>query len=305
MITNLRLYAYFDIQKYPITAWEVAIGRIISAHYDEKDKFPISFWFYQYIQNFIEKRQKNARIKFLNELQIELIRQKFFPSKVSRLKGVYFFTTYEDAKRALYKWKGEDFNERFISQVNFTVKRISYYDSDWITDNLIQPNPSSDEWIFNYLSGKPKSKEPLWEVVVEGVGIVVSKELRIAAYQALMKKWPECTPFLATCACAFYYGHIDAGRAVPSIFFKDNKLSCVYLLNTGYLFEHEKEITECMIKWKKEGYFLPFKMPKDPDSFAVLPNFKGISGLMGTYKLDDPKIYLWFKKIYDFVNKKV
>ena len=298
MYKNLKLYAYFNIKENPVTAWEVAIGRVAAARYNKKSQIPVSFWFFSLLQSCIKSKFKDSRL--IKELQIELIRKQFFPSKVSRLKGVYFFSSLEEAKSTLNKWTNGNYNELYISQVNFNVKNISYYDSDWITYNLSKEHNNFDEWMFNYLAGKPMSNAPSWEIVADGIGLIVNNNLRELAYRELMKKWPDSSTLLALSSYAFYYNLLDAGRIVPSVLLDNETLTCCYLFDHEYMKEHQLEIAKSVERGEKEGIFFPCKPPKDHNTFFSLPDFRKI---MPTFPISDPTLYEYFNKILKFMNQ--
>lgn len=297
MNKQIKLFAYIDIFNNPFTAWEVAIGRVASASFNKENTIPLSFWFFRLILSYIKSNYKDNRLK--TELCIELIRKEFFPSKVSRLKGVYFFQDYDSAVRTLDCWKNGNYNKDFISEVNFSVNKISYYDSDWITNNLKYNPQASDEWIYNYLSGKPMTNLPSWEIVAEGIGYIQNDDLRRLAYSELMKRWPETSSFLILCSYAFNYNFLDAGRLTPSIIIDNGSLTCTYLFDYEYMKLHKLEIFNSINSIYGSKANIPWLSSQVYNSLFSLPD---LDKFLPKYKLDGLNVYQYFDKILHFVN---
>jgi hypothetical protein len=112
--TGERLFAYLDIT-HPMVAWEVAIGRIQSAGETKNDSFSVSLWAYSLLQSYVRQQQP---IRSANELRLEAVRLQYHPTHVSRLRGLYFFKSKEDASVALDRWCMPQ-KKQFISEVEF------------------------------------------------------------------------------------------------------------------------------------------------------------------------------------------
>lgn len=297
MNKQIKLFAYIDICDNPITAWEVAIGRVASATFNKENTIPLSFWFLRLILFYIRSNYTDSRLN--NDLRVELIRKEFFPSKVSRLKGVYFFQDYDSAVRSLDCWKNGNYNKDFIAEVNFLVNKLSYYDSDWITHNLKNKLQTSDEWIYNYLSGKPMTNSPSWEIIAEGIGYIVNEDLRRLAYSELMKKWPETSSFLNLCTYAFNYNFLDAGRITPSIIMKNNSLICTYQFDYEYMKLHKLEIFNSINMDFGSKANIPWISSHVYNSLFSLPD---LNKILPKYAIKDQNIYQYFDRILHFVS---
>jgi hypothetical protein len=87
----MRVFAFLDLG-FPPVAWAVMRGMLVSAdqvHSEAPDGF-VSFMLAGMI-----KYQSNNRI--LNESIIEHVRATRYPQRISRLRGMYFFRSREDA----------------------------------------------------------------------------------------------------------------------------------------------------------------------------------------------------------------
>jgi len=263
----VKLFAYIDISN-PLVEWETAIGRIKSIDSNEDDSFGISLWQFGLIPEYLEKNE-TQRIR--NELILEKIRQCYYPDKVSRLKGLYFFESIEDAKFALQYWD-IPLDESCISEVQFYPNSYTKVDSDWITDKI--EKDTDVEWMHAYWSGKQKSKEPIYEIIASGTGIILNTELRKKAYKGIFDKYPESTPLLAMACCGFQYRNIEnIARIIPGLVSKNSSIYAGYYISVNDLKHHEKELIEAISIAKKNETFPPINKVKNPNIFFKLPDF--------------------------------
>jgi hypothetical protein len=93
---------------------------------------------------------------------------------------------------------------------------VSRYDSRW----LPKIRNGQAEHIRNYLSGMPMTREPRWEILVEGRGFVLGTEVRMLAYKTVKEKWPESLGMLELSRVAVELG-------------SDFGLSCAFLSVSG------------------------------------------------------------------------
>jgi len=197
-----KLFAYLDID-HPMVAWEVAIGRLQSEIETTRDKFGVSLWAYSILQSYVSGRQVK---RFANELRLERARTLRHPHCVSRLRGMYFFKSEEDAKAAVERW-GMPQKSKYISAVQVSPSAMTEVDSEWITSNLASSNAKA--WMDSYWSGSTAGTRPLTEILVVGKGRVLNKELRADAYKRIYSLWPTSTPLLAAACCAFDRCQLD------------------------------------------------------------------------------------------------
>lgn len=284
LINNVKLFAYLNIE-HPMVAWEVAIGRIKSSCDHNIKNFGISLWqynlLYQYVKNGVNG-------KFINELKLEVIRQKKYPHCVSRLKGVYLFENEMDAYVALDRW-GMPEKKKYISEIWFSANNITKVDSEWITSCLLSEN---DSWMELYWNGAIYGERPLAEILVSGIGVVQNYELRHLAFRMIMEKWPLSTPLLSMACCAFAEKKIETiAHIKPALTKNGDMIIGSYFVYMDDLKERENEIIEALELSKCKGEVPPMIVPNDGVSFFKLPdlgdysfqlNFNGASSLFDT-----------------------
>lgn len=263
---NETLYAYLNIN-HPMVAWEVAIGRIRSAC-DlgmEAKNFGISLWQY----NLLRRAKDGASKRFLNELKLEKTRQKHAPNSVSRLRGVYFFESENDAHAAIERW-GIPQNKKFITAVNFSANKTTRVDSEWITSYLLS---DESDWMQRYWSGETLGQKPLTEVLASGIGIVQNTALREAAYRSILEATPEATPLLGMAACAFKHARLETiAQTVPGVIKVAEGVKIDFYIHIDDLKKNENLIIESIDACKRLGEMPPMVLPSDPEVFFRLPD---------------------------------
>lgn len=263
---SVFFYAYLDITN-PLVAWEVAIGRIKSSIEIKEKGFSISLWQYRYLLGYV---QKGKNIKFINELKLENIRKTLFPHQVSRLQGVFLFESESDALRAAHLW---GWDEGYISKVYFDLDNISIVDSGWITNYL---NSSGDnEWMSNYWEGLPYNDEPLYELIVDGIGFVLNKELREKAYMNILNTWPTSTTLLASACCAFAEMSMNNVAILrPSLLTEGNKVKGQFAIDMSDFNERELDIVDAVRKSETKNKLPTIIMPDDKTVIFTLPDLR-------------------------------
>lgn len=200
-------YAFVDID-HPVVAWAAYRGVLVSANAEYiPPQCPVSMMF-----SGIVLHKNNMRLH--NELLIEKYRQLNFPHHNSRLTSMYFFENLRVAEQA-YEWGGH-FSPEYLGEFElFPSNSISRLDSNWITyaplrqDRRIQ----NEEWINKYWSGEPfPGKSPVWELIVQGRGVLCGTELRRRAYATVSTKFPEAVSILEVSRIAAQVGS-DLGQA--------------------------------------------------------------------------------------------
>ncbi len=262
-----KLYAFLDIDN-PMVAWEVAVGRIKSASYDRTSDFGLSIWSYNLMHSYL-KNGMSDRIQM--EFELEKIRAEKFSDKVSRLKGVYFFESFEDAKESLDHF-GNGYDESYISEVSFEASSFSKYDFNWITNSKSIENK---DWMKKYWNGDSYSEKPIYEIIAEGMGIVLNYDLRTKAYETIYNHFGDSTPLLATAVCAFHAKGLDNVLTIkPALIVEETKLIGSYFIDTSYLDTNQGEIIEAIEICKSMGIFPPIKRPKNEEALANLPDLR-------------------------------
>jgi hypothetical protein len=286
------LYAYLNIDN-PIVAWEVAIGRIRSACDLGLDQhnFGISLWQYNLLKKYTEQGLSN---RFANELKLELIRKQRFEGCVSRLRGVYFFDSEEDAHAAVERW-GIPNKRKFIAPVTFSEKNATRVDSEWITSFL---GSEETDWMEKYWSGETLGSRPLTEVLASGIGFVQNLPLRREAYQRVIDRFPESTPLLAIACCGFHYSSIDSiAQIVPAAIREDDRVKVDFYIYMADLDTRQRELMDAIEACSKSGELPPAIRPADPDAFFRLPDLT-----KGGFSFVNPSIVSMCGEIHESIK---
>jgi hypothetical protein len=268
---NVTLYAYLDISN-PMVEWEVAIGRIKSNCDPLREPYGVSLWFYNNLKN---KLNDNRVSELINEFRLEIVRNRYFPNAVSRMRGVFFFETLEAAKDILSCWRGNRFNPAFISSVNFSASNLTKVDSEWITQKLRILDNDLD-WMRSYWAGDSYWNNPMTEIIASGIGLVTNIDLRKMAYERIIKREPLASKLLAFSAAKFFYGVETAGLTVPFIVKKGVKLVGNYYINMRAFENGAKPEMEEVLKYCQEkGAVFPYDSICDTSEFQTVGNFNG------------------------------
>jgi len=197
----------------PLVAWETYRGVLISPDCYVVEKHPsISFWQLRFLKNI-------SSIQSINELKLETIRQLYYPQKVSRFRGFYYFDNQSTALKAANLWGIDYFNIFCLTEVGIDPNSIySKLDSNWITlyANKINDN---DNWMHSYWKGDPcpDFDEPIWELLIITRGLIYNNELRMRAYESIKNNNPmTILPMLEQARLAAYLNS-DLGHGSPYI----------------------------------------------------------------------------------------
>lgn len=291
-MSNHTLYAYLNIN-HPMVAWEVAIGRVRSAcdlGLDHQN-FGISLWQYNLLHGY---SKGGASARFLNELKLERTRQLDFSKSVSRLRGVYFFERERDAHAAIERW-GIPGKREFISPVNFSATRITKVDSEWITAYL---SSETSDWMESYWRGVTLGCAPLVELLVSGIGVVQSMELRRQAYQHIVNKFPDSTPLLAMACCGFKHGPLESiAQVVSGLIRNDDRILGDFYVYAGDLGNRQEELVKAMKACEQNGEMPPMILPSDPETFFSLPDLSS-----GSFSFSGPAIVSTYDEIHESIR---
>lgn len=239
-----NLFAVFDVS-HKMVAWEVAIGRVLAQPATCEltgQQIPIpSLWAYS---NLSEKA-KGYELDLMSELQMEMIRQRHFPSTQSRLSGAFFFESLADAEKACADWEWDPDN---ISEVEFYTDNYLKADSEWITKRIrVVERGERNEYIKKYFSGEALDEErAIPELICSGFGFIKNKALRRRAYNNVLSKDPNSSLLLAFAIAAFDQNkekYRDLLRLVP--FIKDSNdgfIEGLFAIEMSMLKRHEPEI---------------------------------------------------------------
>jgi hypothetical protein len=188
----LKVFACLDF-KHPVVAWGVYRGVLVSAGAEpSQEGCPISM---MVAGMFLSCKENEPR--FRNELEIERIRRRSFPSLPSRLTAMYFFESSTDVKRV--SW-GQHFTNEYCAELNlYPTEPVSRHDSNWITNAKCDSSGHivDLDWIDAYWKGEPfQGGEPIWELLAHGRAVVLDAKLRQRAYETIKQYSPLAVSIL-------------------------------------------------------------------------------------------------------------
>ncbi len=238
----MRVFAFLDVDHVP-TAWAVMRGMLISARCNP-GYIPgcLSFMLAGIIFH-----GNNARLH--NELIIEDYRLKHFPSKTSRLEGLYFFESRAEALRIANSWGGH-FVEKNLYELEFRPSVApNRLDSDWIT---YENDLTNSKWIDDYWRGTPRSPAPAWEIIGHGVAVVLDMQARARAYDLVNAEFPDCWIAIEMARIACEMDASPAGTITPWLLKEDQTSAMLaYLLrNAEY---NDKQTIDAMVRHQDFG----------------------------------------------------
>ena len=263
----MHVYAFLDIRHAP-TAWAVMRGMLVSARL-VPDYSPgcISFMLAGIIFS-----GDNTRL--FNELAIENRRLARHPTRTSRLGGMYFFEERDLALRATEGW-GAHFEEQNLFPLDLTPDgKVSRLDSDWIThaetDAAGRINLENCDWIDQYWSGKPRSDQPRWELLCDGLAVVPEVSARRCAYEIVKHQFPECLLAIEMARLACETDGSPAGMITPWLTHRGGEtIDLSYWLRDNEY--HERRTIEAMSQHPNFGNLANLWHESDA---IRLPNFE-------------------------------
>jgi len=174
----MRVFAFLDLNHPPV-AWAVMRGMLISADHAAPST---STGFVSFMMAGMIQHQNNRRI--FNELIVEYERAIRFPDRVSRLAGMYFFPTRAEARARIgdSEWPAYFIAENLVEFELDTPSAPTMVDANWIThapraeDGRILTDDLT--WIQKYWNSEPFSHAPVWELISNGVAVVLDTNVR-------------------------------------------------------------------------------------------------------------------------------
>ena len=202
-----QAFAFLDISN-PVVAWAAYRGVLVSANAElQPPKCPVSMMFASILLH-------NNNTRLWNELLIEKSRQRHFPHCQSRLTGMYFFEEQNIAELAC-EWGGHFEKNNLVELGLYPTSKTFRHDANWITYAPVDQRGKiiSEKWIPQYWSGeKYPGKSPVWELIVQGRGVIYGIEVRERAYQNFVKEFPEAVSILEVARIAACVGS-DLGQS--------------------------------------------------------------------------------------------
>ncbi|MFA6017033.1 MAG: hypothetical protein WC744_03020 [Patescibacteria group bacterium] len=204
-----KLWVFLNTD-FPPAAWETYRGEMISSEcISDKSFLPLSFWAVSYFRD-----HKDNLLNAKNEEMLELIRETYYPSQVSRLLGLYFFENETSAKKGIC-W---GFNKKYLTEADLeynSTTDITKVDAKWITKNITKKHNDND-WMKRYWSGQPFDNDPDWELIARGKAKILDINVKNKAFLTIKKLYPYSLDLLEISKISAKLGY-ELGHSVPFI----------------------------------------------------------------------------------------
>lgn len=215
---NFEGFMYLDVDN-PLIAWNVYRGVLVSQRLVQQsmtDAF-VPALSMTAAKMFMERNW--PRLDFEHEL--EIIRARDFPYKVSRLRCLFVFDEPESALAAATNesWGGH-INEEYLTDVGVSAApNFTRVDANWISWMLQVRQSDEYDWkigIRPYWMGQvcPNFYQPIWEVLLDGAVTIWGTALRQRAYEVTKQRSPSALSLLElsrlAAALGSDLGHVSA-----------------------------------------------------------------------------------------------
>lgn len=217
MAVETEAWGYLNIFN-PVCAWAAHRAVLVSA--------PATGGFVSVWAASLFARTDRSRAD--REILIETARRQHFPTRISRLTGMYCFTDLESAERAL-SWGSprNHFRKEFIAEYSLAeAVKAEKVDANWITGSSTL---NDQEWPRHYWSGEPfPGQAPIWETLVTGRLIILGTAIRERSRDLIERRFPKSVVLAETARMAAYVGS-DLGNACGFLFDEGKNVSLKYL----------------------------------------------------------------------------
>lgn len=186
---SIHVYCFLDLE-HPAVAWAVMRGMLVSADYAASP----APGFISFMQAGIIGSLNSRRL--FNELLLETVRQNFFPRQVSRLRGMFFFRSRDEAEARI----GDPEWPLYFEPKNLLELELCYektftdVDANWITYAPVDEDgrtPITDlQWGHRYWAGETYNDSPVWERIAKGVALVLDEQVRRRCYDYVLGLFP-------------------------------------------------------------------------------------------------------------------
>ena len=188
---STRVYCFLDLE-HPAVAWAVMRGMLVSADYAAT---PTNLGFISFMQAGMIDATNNRRIH--NEFLIESVRISLFSGRVSRMRGMFFFHSREEAAARI----GDPDWPPYFEAKNLLELELRHsepftdVDANWITfaplteDGRVSTGDDL-QWIRRYWAGENYSDKPVWERIAKGVALVLDERVRRQCYEYVREFFP-------------------------------------------------------------------------------------------------------------------
>jgi hypothetical protein len=245
-----RVYAFVDLE-HPAVAWAVMRGMLVSASH--ASTFP---GFISFMQAGMILAGNNSRI--YNESIIELWRARYFPAAVSRMQGIYFLETKAEAKSRIgdNDWPPYFIAENLLEFELLTDKPVTKVDANWITfaktdSSTGQISLSDLDWISEYWKGTPQKDGPVWEILANGVALVLDEAVRRRCEKYLEELFPQSHVPILMARLASESG-TRGGQIHPFLLRQDAEMVSLQYLSSDAEF-HDQEVIEAIKEHPDSG----------------------------------------------------
>lgn len=230
-------YVYFDLSDADVR-WNLARG-VFNTTKELQDYFPNS----TIVSFFLKSRIEHGDSILELELELEKIRREKFFNKPSRLTGLFYFNTKEDAEKAQKYVKVKHFQQACLREVAMDPKTsIEKFDMNWISFYKDYKELYPQNWMELYWQGKicdiqiGNKIPPIWESITETGFIVPDKTIREECIQRFQDEDESYCALLYLSIAAAHYGYILGYAFYCLTKSKNNK--CDYL-QLGMIVEDE------------------------------------------------------------------
>jgi hypothetical protein len=265
----MQVFAFLDVE-HPAVAWAVARGVLVSAdHAPDATEAYASFMVAGLIQH-----QCNWRLS--NETIIEHFRGRYYSNRVSRLRGMYFFSSQAQAQRAIEeKWGAHFRTENLVELTLASSGEVTRVDANWISSAPLRDDGRLDtsniSWIEKYWSGEPYNDEPSWELIAVGEARVVTSASKERAIEVVKREFPRSWEFMEMSRLAADVGS-HGGLTTPFIRrVSDSRFRLDYIFFDGDF--KNKDVIDKMTRHPDWKHLLDYARAHIQEDL-ILPDFR-------------------------------
>ena len=187
----MHIFAFLNLEHPPV-AWAVMRWMMVSADHASPSA---NQGFISFMQAGMIEHQNNARI--FNESIIEGIRNTSFANRVSRMRGLYCFPSRAEAEARIDDrgWPLFFSAQNLLELELHCDTRPTIVDANWITfaplgaDGRINTNDLS--WITRYWAGEPFNDCTVWELLANGVALILDTDVRRRCFELVKRVFHE------------------------------------------------------------------------------------------------------------------
>ena len=166
-------------------------GMLVSADYASAPQNP---GFISFMQAGIFATLNNSRV--FNEFLIEAVRLSFFGHQVSRMRGMFFFRSRNEAEARIgdRRWPPYFEPKNLLELELCHDDPFTDVDANWITFAPVGEDGRISiadlQWVQRYWAGKTYNDSPVWERIAKGVALVLDEGVRRQCYNYVREIFP-------------------------------------------------------------------------------------------------------------------